>query len=444
VSVFTKYIFSKDFFQSHSSPLTNIKTFYFSIFATSLFYGFCVSVENKLLDNIAAIFYVLSLTLLFLWSVRLPKKNSMFIFIPIILHLGILPGGMSAHDPTKFFWGSDSIDFHIPLSKIALNDVKSLFTLQAKRYGSTILITHLITGIFFKILGVSVFATTLSMLFIKIPTAFLINMLGKRLFTPAIGYFSTLLFLLYPSVIVFDAIFFKEITIQFLLIGFFVLLYDFVDFKKVIHFIPMLFLLFFSAHERSYIVPSMLISLIFSSYLFMRNFSIKKKVGILGIVFLTLLGFVYFFSSLYPPSQIIQKMLAVRAEYQSIPSVNTKWNYEIPYILAIPKIIFTPFFMLKKFDTYFNLTSLIVWSIPINQFIIFTSILGMLQSLKNNNLHYPIIASFVFYILLLAYFRPYDGRVRDSYIPIILIFSLSYICSFIKKMNVTNSTNELK
>jgi hypothetical protein len=182
--------------------------------------------------------------------------------------------------------------------------------------------------------------------------------------------------------------------------------------------------------ERTYLLPSLFGALIVSTYFFLKEFSKIYKVIIWGSIIAIFLFFVNYFSSSYPPSQLIQKAQEVRELYKSLNSVNTKWNYDIPYVLAIVKVIFTPYFTFSKFESYFSLTSLIVWSAPINQLVILFSCFGMFRYLKKDKFLLPIVLAFAIYILLLAYFRPYDGRVRDSYIPVIIIFAVAAIRYF--------------
>jgi hypothetical protein len=391
---------------------------------------------NPFIDNIAAIFFVIVLFIQGLWATRLSVNNWTITLVPILLHIGILAGGLMAHDPTKIFWGFDSTSYHIPHSVNAFNDVTNLINFKAKSYSESLLITHLITGVFFKIFGVNVVATTISTLMIKIPTCFMICKLGERFFNLKIGKSAAIIFALYPSVIVFDAIFFKEISVQFFLVTFFILLYDYSFQKKSFLLIPLFLILLFIANERSYLLPSLFGAFFLATIYFIQDYSTKIKILAMLLVGLIFAFFVYYFSANYPPTRIIQRAIEVRNAYKSINSVDTKWNYDIPYFLAIIKIIFTPFFTFSKFKNYFNLTSLIVWSVPINQFVILLSLFGMKNSLGKYKYQYPIILSFFIYILLLAYFRPYDGRVRDSYIPIIIIYALAAFNMIIEKLKL--------
>ncbi len=423
-----------------STKLNNIKSYYLSLFLSSLVYAFIMANGGSLVDHISANLFILTLFIHFIWANRLPKENLILVFSVLALHTGLLLGGFLSLSPENLFWGLDATSYHIPVSKKFLEHLKSFFNSKSY-FGNRVLITHILTGTIFKLIGVNIFATTITTLLIKIPTVLIIKQLGDHLFKIKVGTTAALVYIFSPGIIVFSTIFFKETTIHLLIVLFFYLFYIFFDSQKLKYLLISCLILLCIGYERIYIFPPILFTMLATYCMIILKKGLKKEIllGLLSLASISLI-FLFYYKSLFPLEDIFKIIQNQREQYMSLPDIS-KLNRSLPYPLAIIKITFAPYFTLGKFKTYFELPTLIMWSTFLNHFVMYGNAVTMFSKLKENSIRHLLpVGSFGIFILILSYFRPFDARVRDSFYPIIAIYFSYYIKKVILLLRTEEST----
>lgn len=426
------------FEMKEESIVSNKKIFYLQIFLFSIIYSYIISNFGKIFDHVISVAYIILLIVNFLWANKLKASNALLVYTCILLHLGILVGSLLSPDPQLILWGADSIGYHVPGSVNVFTNLQNFFS-NTSYFGTRVLTTHIITGVFFKILGINVVATTLSTLLFKIPTILLIKKLGDRLGGFGVGQMASLLFIFAPGVIVYDVIFFKEISVQLYLITFFLNIVIYLDDRKKRNLIWAICGLLLVGYERVYLFPPLCFGLVVSiMYKVKRNGMTKDWAWIIGVLSFAAALFILYYLSIFPIDRIHIKFMELKRDYMAIPDV-TDINRNLPYFLAYLKVTFTPYFTLNKFETYTDISILIMWGALINNFIMFGNAITMIkQTLKNKSHHLLISSSFFSYLAILAYFRPFDSRVRDSFFPVIVVYFSYYLVNFLKKCKNKN------
>lgn len=408
-----------------SNKLQNIILLFAGI--TYFLYGCFLGLGNHQLDVVLGfIVCVVSLSIPLLFDIR-SIRLSHLIYILIGIHFSFYFGCIVSGADTEILWGGDSNLYHIPASINYKEDIFRFFS-NKEYFNGRVLPIHVVTGVLFQFIGVNTFATTLSTLLFKIPVLILTEKLGTSLFDKRVGIMSALMYIFLPSVFMFSAVFFKEVSIQLYVLGFFYFFHLYSSKRNIRFLIMSLFFLMLIGYERIYIFPS----IIFGVGFWFLHGLFKKKIEKRTLVFVLLICATgYLFLQYYMPilkiNNIFEYIHQQREVYFGLEGV-TKWNRIIPFPLTFFKILLAPFFTLNKFQSYDGILFLILWSAPFVNVLMILMFFEMIKStVKKPGIHIPVIFSVVSFLLLLAYVRPFDARVRDSLVPIFII----YFCSFL-------------
>lgn len=328
--------------------------------------------------------------------------------------------------PVSFFWTQDAIMTHVPESSSISNFILgtetqlSLFTIQ----GTT---THLVTGGLFALFGKNLFASSLAQLLFKCLAIFATYNIAKTLWNSKVGAIAASLYALSPNNFFYTTVFYKESAVQALyalaLLSTLKILVE----KKISYFSLLIISIGLLNFERFYIAYLVLPMILLLVVYFFK----KPNWQQLG-VFATLLGLISFMLFKFKYSElnlesILHAINNKRAQYSSYSDVLNKYNYDIPYVLAFVKILFSPYLTFNKFKIFSDFSLLLIWGSPINQCIILAALVGLYQTTKKNFMHLLIWMPFVIFLLLAAYISPWSGRLRDSFSPLICCYAAYFL-----------------
>lgn len=406
-------------------------------------YGWGLASANYQFELVSALVVcALSIGIILFLDVSEVKDRHLTFFL-VTLHISFYLGALVSGGSETILWGEDSHLYHIPASINFTNDLSNF--LSSKEYFTgRVLPIHIVTGLMFKIFGVNTFSSTLATLLFKVPSLLLIIKLGESLFSRAVGKKSALVYILLPSVFMFSAVFFKEVSIQLYVVAFFYFFHRYNIHRDLTCLFISLGALLFIGYERIYIFPGVTLGVATWFIYKIYTKSIDKKT--LGFIFLmTVSGIVFasYFIPILKVDNIFHYIREQREVYLGLEGV-TKWNKIIPFPLTFFKILLAPFFTPNKFDSFKGTLFLILWSAPFVNLLMGGMFYEMIRStLKKPKLHLPILFTVIGFLLLLAYVRPYDARVRDSLAPIFVIYFCSFLSNSSKFKRMRNFIEEV-
>ena len=338
-------------------------------------------------------------------------------------HLGILAGAYITNASADNFWVPDAINVHVPQAKQMANfylGKPSNITYALTRSG---VVSHSWVGLFF-IIKQNYIASTIALTILKMIACLYLYALAKKIFNEKIAFLSTVIYIFAPTSLLYSLYFYKESMVQMLLIISFYYIYSTIFENKFVYFIHLSIALTLLYFERKYLPPLLITTTITAIILKYRNskFVITTSIviAVIGIITLAI-----FNSSLV---QGYNYVLILRERHSQYSDIISKYNYDIPYIFALAKIIFTPFFTFSKFKIFYNLSYLLIWGSFVNQIFIFIYIIGLLRNFtKNFVLHITLNIPFFIFIFFAAYISPWAGRIRDSFYPIFALYIAQFL-----------------
>jgi hypothetical protein len=358
----------------------------------------------------------------------------------MMLHLGILAGFYFSGRGESALWVIDSYQMHIPGSKNIANYLMGFEGLREQdSVFDKIYFTHLVVGVFFILFGINPISSGLALMLAKVATILIMFHLGKRMFDGKIASIAILIYSLSPISLFYTITFYKEAIVQLLVIMIYFSIFSFVSknnssrvYSTYIIFLLSLLLIM---NERFYLFPIFIFTGIL---LIMLNHSIR--VGIKCLILLLSISGGYIFYNVYSTaldfSNLLEVLNGFRSAYHNYSDVDPI-NADIPYSLAFLKFIFTPFFTLNKFDIFDGYSYLLIWGSFLGQIIMIFSLFGMYKSLRLNfSRTWFMLMPFFIFLCIFAYISPFNGRIRDSFLPLIALYSAYGIKEFSSKLSV--------
>lgn len=399
-------------------------------------------------QNVTTVFFISFLGLLFFFNFKFLIKHPYFLQIFLgqtaAIYLGIIFSSIIFHAPLDYFWVSDSRLAHLPSAiewakkietGIDWSNWKDINTqlMQVRTGGGGI--THLVTGFFITIWGVTPVASLITLLIFNLLTIATIYGICEILFDKTTGKIAIQLYALCPTILFYHLTFYKESAVQFFIASI-ILLTLIIFHKKKYFYIPLLVLSFYFLKVERYYMSYLMLSTIFLSalYLFPKK-RLQKQLLTLGI-FLTAAAIAYWRLEDVKQvwGQFIDLTSVERTRYSSYTDVSSEYNYNIPYIVALFKIYFTPYFTLNKFSLFREHapSMLWIWGSFINQAILLFGIIGGLKKIRENRIHLTLWIPFFLFLMLAAYVSPWSGRLRDSFYSIVVCYSGWIISEILK------------
>lgn len=390
-----------------------------------------ISTDSLIIQNAAGVYLTAFLLLLsflnfrfFFDSKEFPKSILVQIFI---LSMTIVVGAFIFKAPQESFWVPDSYTTHLPesvrFSQFFLGQKQITWEELNALSGRT---TQFFTGIAITFFGKNIIATTLVQTLFKLISCICVYHLAKSLWKDnkiALG--SLLIYASCPTVFFYTNVLYKEGAVQALFALAILSWVKIYKEKKAIYFVFLVLSLILLINERFYVA---ILTFIGITGLFLND-KLKSEKKALGLFFTLgiIVGTITYFLMPEHFQFIIDKIKQQREYHSSFNDVVNQFNYQIPYPVALIKILFSPYFTLNKFNIFIGFSNILIWGSFINQGIILTSLLGFYRSLKTSLQNFYLMLPFFIFLLMAAYISPWSGRIRDSFYPIIACYASYFI-----------------
>lgn len=348
------------------------------------------------------------------------------------LHALMMLSAYFAGAPPEAFWVPDAINQHLPRAENMAAflrgdaELRGMHVIWDKFY-----LAQVATGIGFAIFGKSPIVSTLAMVLIKTFASYFVvksaAYFERSKIDGRIKLQSLWLFAFNPMVVFHTSVFYKEAGVYFVMALLGYCLLKVLDKRSwsVALAVSLLLLLnerfYFGVFYAGGITIAVLTTQ--ANGLSNRLKSILAGCGLaIGIIF------VYFYSGHISLFKIWDVLQAQRVAYLSYNDVS-EINRTLVYPAAVVKLLFSPYFTFGKVTDYNFFAQLIPWGAVIHQCLLLFGLLGLLRSNLRNSADPALILSratvcvFAVFLLMFGYVAPYAGRLRDSIIPILLIYS---------------------
>lgn len=331
-------------------------------------------------------------------------------------------------------WQHDAVARHLPwaVEYQTFFEGKKMWARIMRRSGFH---THILVGLFYYLFGgAKVLTTILALLLVKLVTVFFLFKVGCLLINRATALVSCIFYMLAPMNFFYTTAFYKEAMVHLLFVLFmYFLLNSFVR-KKYLYLIPMVVVLFATFFERNYLSPFLAItSVLFLISHIKRVKSLRIKLFLTSAIFLSIFVASYNFRHLLDFDAFVAKLYKTRIRHSQFPHINKFLNYELPLALTYFKAMFGPFFTFEKVGLYKSFSSILLWGGILNNiyqgfFLLTTLLIIKVKSIHNS--HFKILLPYFLFLLFVAYVAPWNIRVRDSFLPIIILYTVHGVIDY--------------
>lgn len=405
-------------------------------------YGYLITLNSLVLNNtFSIIFIILLIFSLYLGSKiceKLEDRKSTIVFlllITFVVNFFMIIGTAAAFPAEKMLWVTDSYDMHIPGSVRIMEFFQGKMDspiIRSSIYDRTYL-AHILGAIFFALFGVNQIASSLSLLTPKVICAYFIFKGTKSLLGFDYAKVATLTYAFLPTAIFYTITFYKEATLQMLIsmiLYFIIMLYNRPRFR---YFIALIFLFLFLGNERHYLVPCFAVAAILFVFL-SKRLNLTYKIGTIAVC---IIGYKLFTAYYWDVnfSRFLETLIIFKNKYSDYPDVTTI-NKNLPYPLGVFKLMLSPYVTIIKLETYTHYATLLTWgSITYHILALFfmVSCYKICKVLNKSRLIIILMAPFVIFLFTFGYVAPYNGRLRDSFLPLIIMIGSYSINAVIKK-----------
>lgn len=365
--------------------------------------------------------------------------------------LGLLVPVLIAGKAAEFFWAVDSMTTHIPkataIAAWLTGESPFPFHDAINSQGG---LTQFFIGLLFWIFGETPAASVLGLAVFRTLTGIVLIRICRETFQSKKYDIVFLFYALYPNALFHTTAYFKEALIHLLIALTLLLLARIargID-RKTLSFIdvPLLSVVFAMLYiERFYLVllflPILIVVISYGALKRSLLFSTAIAVLLASVVALH----PYFKFSISEFQLRIQEM---REIHKAFPGINIQVNYDIPIWLAFIKSLLTPIWSPAKIEVFRGFSALITWGSFLGHIIILGYVLGVYRAIRKLGWsHFWIQIPFVLFLVAIAYVSPWAGRIRDSFVPLIVVYSTYYFVSFFwqdwkRIRNLIKSRNE--
>ncbi|MDA9958170.1 hypothetical protein N9E24_00065 [Alphaproteobacteria bacterium] len=344
---------------------------------------------------------------------REPQTRA-FGFLPyvivIFLKLTIFLSVFVFEDPYRSYIVADSIRYHLPNAlEFAAILERGFDNSGALTFAGfeRIYIANYYIGAFIYIFGFNAYFFPLFLIPTALLTVFFIKKSAAMVLSAEHKEFPALVYVLAPSMLMYGNQFYKEFLVH-LLVS--ILCYLFLSKRFLLYFL----VCFFLVYERFYLGA---IFFAWALAYITISFNYIKKPSILAGGAIALICVVYYLSLSIPLN--VESLLAFVSSSRAHHSeVNVTASGLFPIDLL--RIILTPFPTWHKFTDYDSLDFVLISYFFFNFVIVATFFSAFLGK---NRFSIIYCLGFVFLLFLLAYVQPFNGRVRDSFLPIMCVFA---------------------
>lgn len=421
-----------------------------SLVISSFCYSFFIVQSDSLVDNFATITFVTFLFLLtffYIFWIRTQKElhwldSLIFILSGAFIHWGILWPVYSLGASEKYLWTIDTYSMHLPGSENINNILNGYESLrEITSIWDKVYSTHIITGAAFYLFGDAPIIPSVVLALAKVLTLVFIYLTGKLFFSKKTALIGVVFFSLSPTILFYTISFYKEAFVQLFIIMAYYFSHRFLKKMRLLDFIFLSLSLLLLFNERFYIAPLFLLG--FQLHLMasekiksIYKWSLTVFVGTAGVLFLK------YYSGAISIFKIFDTLYHFRVAFNSYSDINKDVNINLPYAVSVVKLIFTPFFTMDKFDMFFDFSYLLIWGSLTNQIVMALAMGAMMTLLfKSPRQQILNLTPFFIFILMYAYIAPYNGRLRDSFYPIIVLYAAYGINKVFDRIGIGNESS---
>lgn len=352
-----------------------------------------------------------------------PRRLNFLLIFAGVFHFGFVTG-IGLFDSTEtLLWVTDSYNLHIPGAERLLDWFQQGEDIERSSIYDRTYLAHILVAIFFAIFGVSQWASGLALIIPKlIATAFVFK--GAEILSDKkTATLAALIFILLPTAVFYTLTYYKEATVQMYVAILFYLLARLSNQFSWRWLLVFLFALGLAGLERHYLVPCFVVGL---SLLFFLDRSKPDWFRLIPfpLGFLCYLAYMYKYDDMAMVT-VMDSLVFYRDAYHSYADVDSI-NRALPYPVAFIKLYLTPIFTPRKLDMFFGFSSLLTWGSFLYQGVALTALLGAWHQWKNKGQGKVVALMWTPLIVLLlvfAFVAPYNGRLRDSFLPVLVAFS---------------------
>ncbi len=400
---------------------------FLALFLLALCYSSLLLLNQKSWEIAGTVFFVALSTATYVWLfLRLkgtePPTTMQIAIVGIAVPLGLVIPATLGGRAEDFFWVSDSVNTHIPRAMEIVDWIAGRKSFPNNwQYFSQGFLTHFLTGVFISVFGRHAWVTVMVLAFLRIGTALLLVQTARRVFRSEKFSSVFIFYFAAPNVLFHTTTLYKEATIHFLVAAIMLCVVSSVKRPtalKGICFVALVAALFL---ERFYLVILMVPA---SVALFYAAFRSRNMVLILTLaIAITIIFLIHPYSG-YSISYAIERIKELRYVHSQFPDVDFKYNYEIPYVIAVVKTLLTPIWTPNKIAMFGQFSALVTWGTLVNHALILGYCAGVYHAIRKLGWrHLAIQIPFFCLVLLIAYISPWAGRVRDSFAPLIGLYA---------------------
>lgn len=395
-------------------------------------------------DNLGAVLFVICTAAVYMrvWIRAQDRdvRTSTLVTIGLAAPIGILLATALFGATERLFWVSDSVLTHAPSAKFFLSILRQEVPFDATAKEAIFkpgAITHGWVALWYMAFGISAVVETLSLLVLKALTLILVIWTGPLMWQwlgqerSERGRLIVLLYALAPSVLFHTMAFYKEAAVHLFVSG---LMYGVLRSAVRPSWHAAVFVLLSVLGlvvERFYIAAVFLPVVAWAAWLSLRS----RKLLPSALMAIAVAGVFYFRREAGGTiSEAIEFIKNLRIHHASFQDVSHRYNYDIPYIVAVAKTIMTPIWAPDKLTMFKGVSSLITWGSFFHQLTMLTYLAALVHLMRTRrwfaNLFLQI--PFLLFVLVAAYVSPWAGRIRDSFYPFFVLYAGFYIAEYMK------------
>lgn len=329
-------------------------------------------------------------------------------------------------------WVPDSLSMHVPGALDFSAFINGWGPLRNREVvWDRLYFTQIWVGIWFSIFSHGPEVSSIAMMVVRLLVACLVFWTGSMWRGRSVGVLAAALYLTAPSVSYYSSVFYKESVVHLFVSLFFCGVIGLMRYQSRGYGILVALGLLGLVNERFYLFPLLIVG---GGVFFSRTDLLRRHWGVLGLIGVTLTGgFLLVFGSALIADSPIEQLANFRHAYMSYGDVSSV-NRELVYPLAVVKLLFSPYFTMDKIGVFTDISQMLWMTSLWQQMLTLAALFGLMQFARasNNKTEFVVQHSLFWlpYFSLLAlfgYVAPYNGRLRDSLLPGLLIYSASAI-----------------
>lgn len=361
----------------------------------------------------------------------IPLKD--LLAVTFIFHFAFLVGISLFDSSHQMLWVTDSHNLHLPGAERLLDWFRAGEEIERTSIYDRTYLAHILVALSFALFGVTQFASGLALILPKLVGTAFIYLSGKSVKDKKVGITAGLLFTFLPTAVFYTLTYYKEATVQMYVA---ILLFLAIQLHKKFSWMGLfgyILVLALAGLERHYLVPCFVVGISLLFFLDRSKPSWFRLIPFpLGL--LCYLAYMYKYDDMAMVT-VLESFYQYRDYYNSYADVDPI-NLSIPYPVALIKLYLTPIFTPRKIEMFTGFATLITWGSFLYQGVAVTALFGAWKTWTQENrprLVALLWTPFIILLLVFAFVAPYNGRLRDSFLPVLVLFSAMGLIAIFKK-----------